>query len=193
MLIEELDKNRFKKIDSRFYDSLPKYCDIEECGFPMQINEVLTQVECTNVRCPKKIAKRIEKLCGKMNIEVKYSDALNYVLLHKVTNPMYIFFDKTGLGITDLDKKMTLKRYVELNCLPFLSSSLEIFSEFDSLEDFYEFMEEDNVEFLEKQLELYSDSESEVSIRALKIYDVLTTFKQDLFEGLDYVELVEEN
>ena len=44
MLVKELDKHRFKKIDSRFYDSLPKYCEIESCGFPIEINEVLNEL-----------------------------------------------------------------------------------------------------------------------------------------------------
>ena len=192
MLVAELDKNRFKKIDSRFYDSLPKFCEVESCGFPMQINEVLTEVSCSNVRCPKKIAKRVQELCQKLGIEITYLTAFDYVIMNHITNPMYLFKSQAGIELEEEErdkiiKQMSLERFVELNCLPYLEDTIKIFKEYDSLDDFYADLESDGIEFLEKQLSVFVDEE--LSIRALKAYDVLMTFKQDLYDGIDYVEI----
>ena len=192
MLIAELDKNRFKKIDSRFYDSLPKFCEVESCGFPMQINEVLTEVSCSNVRCPKKIAKRVQELCQKLGIEITYLTAFDYVIMNHITNPMYLFKSQAGIELEQEErdkiiKQMSLERFVELNCLPYLEDTIKIFKEYDSLDDFYADLESDGIEFLEKQLSVFVDEE--LSMRALKAYDVLMTFKQDLYDGIDYVEI----
>ena len=192
MLVAELDKNRFKKIDSRFYDSLPKFCEVESCGFPMQINEVLTEVSCSNVRCPKKIAKRVQELCQKLGIEITYLTAFDYVIMNHITNPMYLFKSQAGIELEQeerdkLIKQMSLERFVELNCLPYLEDTIKIFKEYDSLDDFYADLESDGIEFLEKQLSVFVDEE--LSMRALKAYDVLMTFKQDLYDGIDYVEI----
>ena len=192
MLVAELDKNRFKKIDSRFYDSLPKFCEVESCGFPMQINEVLTEVSCSNVRCPKKIAKRVQELCQKLGIEITYLTAFDYVIMNHITNPMYLFKSQAGIELEQEErdkiiKQMSLERFVELNCLPYLKDTIKIFKEYDSLDDFYADLESDGIEFLEKQLSVFVDEE--LSMRALKAYDVLMTFKQDLYDGIDYVEI----
>ena len=192
MLVAELDKNRFKKIDSRFYDSLPKFCEVESCGFPMQINEVLTEVSCSNVRCPKKIAKRVQELCQKLGIEITYLTAFDYVIMNHITNPMYLFKSQAGIELEEEErdkiiKQMSLERFVELNCLPYLEDTIKIFKEYDSLDDFYADLESDGIEFLEKQLSVFVDEE--LSMRALKAYDVLMTFKQDLYDGIDYVEI----
>lgn len=192
MLVAELDKNRFKKIDSRFYDSLPKFCEVESCGFPMQINEVLTEVSCSNVRCPKKIAKRVQELCQKLGIEITYLTAFDYVIMNHITNPMYLFKSQAGIALEQEErdkiiKQMSLERFVELNCLPYLEDTIKIFKEYDSLDDFYADLESDGIEFLEKQLSVFVDEE--LSMRALKAYDVLMTFKQDLYDGIDYVEI----
>ena len=192
MLVAELDKNRFKKIDSRFYDSLPKFCEVESCGFPMQINEVLTEVSCSNVRCPKKIAKRVQELCQKLGIEITYLTAFDYVIMNHITNPMYLFKSQAGIELEQEErdkiiKQMSLERFVELKCLPYLEDTIKIFKEYDSLDDFYADLESDGIEFLEKQLSVFVDEE--LSMRALKAYDVLMTFKQDLYDGIDYVEI----
>ena len=192
MLVAELDKNRFKKIDSRFYDSLPKFCEVESCGFPMQINEVLTELSCSNVRCPKKIAKRVQELCQKLGIEITYLTAFDYVIMNHITNPMYLFKSQAGIELEQEErdkiiKQMSLERFVELNCLPYLEDTIKIFKEYDSLDDFYADLESDGIEFLEKQLSVFVDEE--LSMRALKAYDVLMTFKPDLYDGIDYVEI----
>lgn len=196
MLVKELDKHRFKKIDSRFYDSLPKYCEIESCGFPIEINEVLNEVKCSNIRCPKKIAKRVENLGKKLDIHIDYKDALNYVLINDVKTPIYLFKSQASLKIAEADRaklvnQMTLVEYIENNMLPFLSDTLKIIQEYITLDDFYEDLESDGIEFLEKNLSLYVDEE-QISLRALKAFDVLMTFKQDLYDGLSYVEIIEE-
>ena len=69
----------------------------------------------------------------------------------------------------------------------YLEDTIKIFKEYDSLDDFYADLESDGIEFLEKQLSVFVDEE--LSMRALKAYDVLMTFKQDLYDGIDYVEI----
>lgn len=111
-------------------------------------------------------------------------------------------------------KNLTLWEYVRTAHLPYIqSSSLILFGDFDDLSEAYEKIEEGGVEYIRERLGIqkggdskvvseevleddYSDLEANipsVSIRALKIFEVLMTFKQDLFEYLDFVNIIPLN
>lgn len=111
-------------------------------------------------------------------------------------------------------KSFTLWEYVRTAHLPFIqSSSLTLFGDFDDLSEAYEKIEEGGVEYIRERLGIqkgdtqppaeselleddYSDLEvsiPSVSVRAVKIFEVLMTFKQDLFEYLDFVNIIPLN
>ena len=111
-------------------------------------------------------------------------------------------------------KNFTLWEYVRTANLPFIqSSALALFGDFDDLSEAYERIEDGGVEYIRERLGIqkggdskvssdevleddYSDLEASipsVSIRALKIFEVLMTFKQDLFEYLSFVNIIPLN
>ena len=111
-------------------------------------------------------------------------------------------------------KSFTLWEYIRTAHLPFIqSSALTLFGDFDDLSEAYEKIEEGGVEYIRDKLGIqkgtapktisedvleddYSDLEvsiPSVSVRAVKIFEVLMTFKQDLFEYLDFVNIIPLN
>lgn len=111
-------------------------------------------------------------------------------------------------------KTFTLWEYVRTAHLPFIqSSALTLFGEFDNLDDAYAYIEDGGVEYIREKLGIGKGSESSaseddvivdeysdlevsipsVSIRALKIFEVLMTFKQDLYEYLSFVNIIPLN
>lgn len=111
-------------------------------------------------------------------------------------------------------KSFALWEYVRTAHLPYIqSSALTLFGEFDNLADAYDKIESGGVEYIREKLGIqkqdnkmpedaevledeYSDLEvsiPSVSVRAVKIFEVLMTFKQDLFEYLDFVTIIPLN
>lgn len=111
-------------------------------------------------------------------------------------------------------KNFTLWEYVRTAHLPYIqSSALTLFGDFDDLAEAYEKIEEGGVEYIRERLGIqkggdskveesevleddFSDLEASVpsvSIRAVKIFEVLMTFKQDLFEFIDFVNIISLN
>jgi hypothetical protein len=148
--------------------------------------------------------------------------ANDFVGTHNIDNPLVIFAyepDADGaLGSSisvDVSKKIadqftnkksfTLWEYVRMANLPFIqSSALQIFGDYDDLEEAYRDIEAGGVEFIRQKLSISKgvsktkkadadDLEIEpqdVSLRALKIYDSLMTFKDDLFQILPFLEVI---
>ena len=106
-------------------------------------------------------------------------------------------------------RTFTLAEYVRLANLPFIqTSAFKIFSDYDSLSDAYRDIEEGGVEFIRNKLEIakgaapkasggsadlgfdLEEDIKDISIRALKVYESLMTFKTDLEFGLDYVTII---
>ena len=107
----------------------------------------------------------------------------------------------------------TLWEYVRLANLPYVqTSALQIFGEYDDLAKAYADIESGGVAFIQNKLsikgkatnsKLQSQQEAEgieldnvnqdVSIRALKIYTSLMTFKSDLFQSLGSVNIIKIN
>lgn len=210
MLVTEFCNNRGGDLPDEFYDCLPKFCSEDNCDFPMEIGETLTQLQCSNPRCPSKVIKRLMML-GEM-IGINLDEGLARKLIEKFSvlgcNPLYIFgYSPAEDGVLEgvsLDrcyelmdqinrrKQFTLEEYIRVANLPYIQSSIRsIFSKYDSLEDAYRDIEEGGVWFIQSKLGLvYEDS---LSIRALKVYEILLTFKEDLFDAIEFVKIVPIN
>lgn len=191
-------------LPKRFVDLLPQVCPT--CGGLMVINETLTGLHCENSRCPDKLVMRIKAICQDLGIlgfgESTIEKFINY---YEVTNPLNMFALRVGmpLGEDVSDKvsesvcrqieekrKFQLWEYVRVANIPGVqTSAMPIFQGYKSLSDAYRDIEEGGVKFIQGKLGLTGD-ENGVSIRSMCIYKSLMEYKDDLFESLEDVIIV---
>lgn len=212
MLVPEFCENRSSLFPDMFYESIPQYCFEDGCGYPMEMTEVLTQLHCSNPRCPSKVVQRLIAMAQSLGVkDFGEARATKFIRSFGISNPLFIFgyepeIDgamgdgisvETSRKIVDQfleKKKFTLSEYVKIANLPFIQTSANIiFGDYDSLEEAYDDIEAGGVEFIRSKLNIKKGSEDEeesVSVRALKVYDSLMTFKEDLIEALDFVEII---
>lgn len=192
-------------LPEQFLDCLPDTCP--DCGQPMEISEALTGLHCSNFRCPSKVAQRLVAIANKLGVkDLGESRAMGFVRKFRCPNPLWIFaYEPSDGEIADgvnieistriynafADrKKFTLPEYVKIAQLPFIQeSALPLFSGYSSLTDAYRAIEAGGVSYIADKLNIKGNVD-EISIRALKIYDSLMTYKSDLFEGESMVEIV---
>lgn len=220
MLVKDFKEAEGYRYNESLLSSFPSYCLDYRCNFPTEITETLTSLRCSNPRCPSKIARRLIAMMSIMGVkDLGGARANDFVSKFQVTNPLIIFAyepDEDGaLGFNismDVSKKIssqvlsknsfTLWEYVRLANLPFIqTSALQIFGDYDDLELAYKDIEEGGVEFIRNKLSIkkgdkrlnsteFDDGITNVSIRAIKVYESLMTFKEDLFFGLPYVNII---
>lgn len=220
MLVSEF-KDKMRGIYSEdFLDSLPSVCLDNRCEAPTEMSEVMTGLQCSNPRCPTKIARRILAITSMLGIkDLGAARANDFVSRHGVDNPLLVFAyeaDVDGeMGYTismDVSRRinqqflsknsMTLWEYVRLANLPFIqTSALQIFGDYDDLDAAYADIETGGVEFIRQKLSITKgaaaiktdvvDAEpSDISIRALKVYNSLMMFKPDLYQALPFVNII---
>lgn len=211
MLVSEFKERMGDMYPEEFLDVLPEECLDEDCCSPTEMTEVLTSLRCSNPRCPSKLKVRLSSMLGKMGVKgVGDKTARGFFAYLQVSNPLLIFAYEpdvdggltasTGLevsrGIYDqisTRKVFTLGEYVKIAQLPNVqNSALQIFEGYSDLAKAYEDIESGGVEFIRKRLDIKKgelDGGMTVSIRALKIYESLMTFKTDLFDALPYVTI----
>ena len=178
-----------------FADCLPSECPT--CGAMMEMSESLTGLHCSNPRCPDKLVMRIRAICqdiGVLNFgESTIEKFLDY---YEVTNPLNIFALKKGMIISDEvseavsesiisqieeKKNFLLWENVRVANIPGVQTSAkDIFSGYSNLTDAYKDIEAGGVAFIQEKLGIHNDNE--LSIRAMKIYNSLMEFKDDLLE-----------
>lgn len=210
MLVPVFCESRESGLPSEFYDCLPKYC--EDCGHPMEMSELLTQLHCSNPKCPSKVIQRLVAIANSLGVkDLGEARARKFITSWGISNPLFIFgFEPAEDGSLAPDismevsqriadqfaskKKFTLAEYVRVANLPFIqSSAFAVFGEFDDLEEAYKAIESGGVSYIRDKLGIKDKGEGDISVRALKVYESLMTFKSDLFECLGYVEIVPVN
>lgn len=193
-----------------FYDSLPKYC--EDCEFPMEISEALTHLHCSNPKCPAKVAKRLVAIANKLGVkDLGDSRASKFIETWGIDNPLSIFQyepDVDGAMASDISldvskkiseqfqarKKFTLAEYVKIAQLPHVQESASlIFGDFDDLDEAYKAIEEGGVTYIGNKLSIKKMEDDEISIRAVKVYESLMTYKSDLLDCIGSVEIIKTN
>ena len=204
IFVEDLKNNYASyNMPERFVETLPSICP--ECGGYLWINETLTELSCSDPRCKGKVVMRIKAICKDLNILYFGESAINkFVDYFDITNPLDIFeldyniplSDAIGEAIADKviaqvleHKKFYLWEFVQIANLPFIrTSARKIFQGYESLSEAYEDIEIEGVEFIQKKLGIAD--KDEVSIQAVKIYNSLIEFKEDLLEGESNVEIL---
>lgn len=209
MLVSEFCENQYDRFPVPFYESLPQVCLEDSCGYPMEMTEVLTQLHCSNPRCPSKVIQRLSAITKQFGVkdfgEARIRSFIEYT---GIDNPLLIFAydpDEDGPLSEDISqelsekihfqfskkKSMTLAEYVRLANLPYIQTSASvIFGGFDDLFKAYKEIESGGVEYIQSKLSI---EKSDTSVRALNVYDSLMTFKDDLFDAIDCVNIIETN
>lgn len=216
MLVPEFYENRLGTIPDEFYESLPLYCFEDGCNFPMEMSETLTQLHCSNPRCPSKIVQRLVAMANQLGVkDLGEARAAKFVHTFEVGNPLIIFAYEpevdgamgegisveTSQKIVDqflAKKSFTLAEYVRAANLPFIqTSAMTIFGSYDDIEEAYRDIEQGGVEFIREKLNIKKSAEDgdteSVSVRALKIFESLMTFKDDLISSVQYVNIIKTN
>lgn len=190
-------------LPERFADCLPEFC--ETCGAPMEISANLTSLHCSNPRCKDKMVMRIKALCGDLGILTFGEKAIEKFLdTYNVDSPMDIFGLQEGdMMSPDISrkvsdciilqlqakKKMLLWEYVMYNNIPNVrTSAREIFQGYNSIQEAIADIEHGGVPFIQKKLGI--DAEGELSVRAIKVYNSIMEYKEDLLKGIEYIEIV---
>lgn len=207
MLVQAFCENRSDLFADEFYDCIPQVCP--ECGMPMEITETLTNLHCSNPRCPDKVAQRLVSIANKLGVkDLGDARAIDFINKFGIDNPLLIFSyepnedgqmtDRTNLEISNRiansfkeRNKFTLAEYVKIANLPYIQESASaIFEGFDDLDEAYKAIESGGVEYIRDKLNIKAKGTEDISIRALKIYDSLMTFKVDLFDALDSIQII---
>ena len=214
MLVKEFIERRIDGFPNSFYESLPDTCLEENCGYPTEMLETLTQLKCSNPRCPAKIAQRLQAIFGYLGIKgVGEVGIRNFVNERGLTNPMFVFAyepgsiedGKDGNFCSSVNESMsqsiyeqiqkknsfTLAEYVRISHIPHVQTSAgAIFDKFDDINLAYEAIESGGLEYIKECLGIKN---AEVSLRAIKIFESLMTFKTDLIEAISCVDIIKKN
>lgn len=210
MLVTNFVRNRTGAFPDSFYDCLPQYCFEDNCGYPMEMTETLTQLHCSNPKCPSKVAQRLKAMANTLGVKgLGDAIAIKFVNNWGITNPLMIFTYEPlvdgamcdGVSVETSEKiasqfraknKFTLSEFIKIANLPFIqTSALAIFGEYDDLYEVYEDIEEGGVEWISKKLDI--NKGDDLSIRAIKVYESLMTFKDDLLRAVNWVEIIPTN
>lgn len=204
-------------LPEEFLDILPEKCSY--CNLPLEISETLTDLHCSNPRCPSKISQRVQALLSLLGIDFNNQVLEDFVLSHKIINPVHIFrlqlLDEAGSNPMAIFKQQSsnsfcvssdseiaslipllegknnfyLWEYIRAMQLPLVSSSAyKLFREYTSLTKAYQDLLEGGIAWVQEKLGWGTEQEY---YRACKLYQIFTLFKDDLFDGLNYVTILD--
>ena len=191
-------------LPQQFAEVLPEFC--ETCGAPMEISETLTGLHCSNPRCKDKMVMRIKALCNDLGI-LKFGESTieKFIDYYEPDSPMDIFQLEEGMLLApDVSpkisadvirqikekRKMQLWEYVMFANIPFVrTSARKIFQGYKNLDDAYKDIVSGGLIFIQDRLGI--SEYNELSVQAMKVYNNLIEYKDDLYSGINDVEIVD--
>lgn len=207
MIVEAFCNERSSLFADEFYDCLPKRCPV--CGMPMEMSEALTGLHCSNPKCLSKVAQRLIAIASSLGVkDLGEARAESFIFHWGITNPLLIYsYDPEVDGPMSEDisldlsvkiinqfkekRKFTLGEYVRLANIPNIQmSAFALFDGFDDINDAYQAIETGGVEYIRDRLNIKEKGSEDVSVRAVKVFDSLMTFKTDLIEAIDGIEII---
>lgn len=216
-LVEDLHEV-FPNLPEEFLDTLLERCVF--CNSKTTISETLTSLMCSNPRCSSKISERIDAICKKLGIlGMGPSTRYDFIETYSVTNPMDIFDLKEGMLLGEnigfdrskkvIDQVLSIKNgqefllweAVAVQNLPGIQTSAQkIFRGYDDIYKAYEDIEDGGIAFINDKLghsqgtavgaDSYLESTEQYGVRAISIYNTLIQFKDDIIEGVEYLNIV---
>lgn len=191
-------------LPQQFAEVLPEFC--ETCGAPMEISETLTGLHCSNPRCKDKMIMRIKALCNDLGI-LKFGESTieKFIDYYEPDSPMDIFQLEEGMLLApDVSpkisadvirqikekRKMQLWEYVMFANIPFVrTSARKIFQGYKNLDDAYKDIVSGGLTFIQDRLGI--SEYNELSVQAMKVYNNLIEYKDDLYSGINDVEIID--
>lgn len=191
-------------LPQQFAEVLPEFC--ETCGAPMEISETLTGLHCSNPRCKDKMVMRIKALCNDLGV-LKFGESTieKFIDYYEPDSPMDIFQLEEGMLLApDVSskisadvirqikekRKMQLWEYVMFANIPFVrTSARKIFQGYKTLDDAYKDIVSGGLIFIQDKLGI--SEYNELSVQAMKVYNNLIEYKDDLYSGINDVEIVD--
>lgn len=191
-------------LPQQFAEVLPEFC--ETCGAPMEISETLTGLHCSNPRCKDKMVMRIKALCNDLGI-LKFGESTieKFIDYYEPDSPMDIFQLEEGMLLApDVSpkisadvirqikekRKMQLWEYVMFANIPFVrTSARKIFQGYKNLDDAYKDIVSGGLIFIQDRLGI--SEYNELSVQAMKVYNNLIEYKDDLYSGINDVEIID--
>lgn len=191
-------------LPQQFAEVLPEFC--ETCGAPMEISETLTGLHCSNPRCKDKMIMRIKALCNDLGI-LKFGESTieKFIDYYEPDSPMDIFQLEEGMLLApDVSpkisadvirqikekRKMQLWEYVMFANIPFVrTSARKIFQGYKNLDDAYKDIVSGGLIFIQDRLGI--SEYNELSVQAMKVYNNLIEYKDDLYSGINDVEIID--
>lgn len=203
-------------LPQEFVALLPTECDY--CGAQTEITESLTILKCSNPSCGEKAVQRLVTLLKDLGVKNMGESKCRQFLEHfNIANPYAILmyepsdgtlydgcsmaFSETFYDSLESKRRMLLWEYVKIGNLPGIrDSARKLLSDYDSLEEFYDDLEAGGIEFVQNLLDIKAGSDSvdedsffaeeeKVSVKAVKTYNTLIFFKEELFQALEFVEI----
>lgn len=198
-------------LDPRFFDVLPVTC--EACGSPYDLNLALTELVCINPHCSDKVVMRIRKICEAFGIKFFGESAIEkWVDAEEIVNPLKLFdvYEGKLLGgvsakVSDKvvpqiisAKTMKLWEFLANAQLPYIQTSARaILDGYSSLSDFYDDLEAGGVDFIRVKLGIAEQYDGVgnpvVSVQATKVFTSLIDYKEELLEGVAFVNIIDES
>lgn len=203
ILVSDLKRDYEKYgLPERFVEVLPETC--QECGSPLGISEVMTGLHCTNPRCKDKLVMRMRAVCKDLGIlDFGESTIRKFIDYYELTNHLNMFDLRKGMILSDevsdavskkvidqvvLHKEFYLWEFVQVANLPFIQTSArKLFQGYSDMEEALSDIEEGGVALVQERLGIAKDDT--VSVQAVKIYNTLMEFKDDLIEGAECVTI----
>lgn len=212
LLVSELSPVTFP---IEFLNVLPQECD--KCGYETEITETLSMLRCSNPNCGEKGVQRMIAMMDDLGVKgMGASRCRSFLDFYEITNPYSIFLYEPSDGVLydgasmdfsegifeqiDSRRDMMLWEYVKIGNLPGIrDSARKLFTDYDSLESFYEDIEDGGIDFVRQLLDIkgkmverdnyFDDVDDVVSVKAVAVYNTLIAHKEDLLEAIEYVNI----
>ncbi|EQF29930.1 hypothetical protein QEW_4494 [Clostridioides difficile CD160] len=185
--------------DKKFYDCLPlSKCD---CGEELIITKTLSNISCINDFCIYNLGYRLKDLLEDIKVKIDIEDCIEFIKHHKITNIYYIFccnhnfklhpnssslLDESVIKAISINRELNLINLVSLGHIRSLEGLEEaLFSNYNSFDEFYNDLEKNKHNLLYKLLD-----NNFIESRITKIYRSLLLYKEDFYESLNYIRLI---
>ena len=183
---------------------IPEKC---ECGSDIMFTDTTRQIFCSNPRCTYKVASRLEKMAKAMDVDgFGEANCIKFCRAYKMISPFQIFIlnnrnDLDYIGVSSARKIMNAicepeRRQVKLwevvkYCgIPDIDGdAAKIFSGYSTMKDAFEDIENGEVAFIADKLGIKA---TEASVMAVRVYNNLMQYKDELFFGEMQFNIMEE-
>ncbi|MDR0919875.1 MAG: hypothetical protein LBM93_11645 [Oscillospiraceae bacterium] len=169
------------RIDSEVLDSLPQFCDFEDCGQELCIDITLREIRCSNEKCPSRLASKVYTLKRNLGEIIQYTEIINTIEMTGIES-IGDFLETGVLGRLFQDD-ITLAEFIGSLCVGEYDWG-RVCGRLSDIYELFERVETEGFEFFSSKIP--SDS-ADINLEALLMYVTLLFNKEELIESWGYV------